>query len=871
MELKPGARLGPYEILSALGAGGMGQVWKARDTQLDRSVAIKTSAAKFSERFELEARAVAALNHPHICTLYHVGSDPLVPSYLVMEYVEGAEIKGPLPLDEALKYAIQLASALETAHKKLITHRDLKPANILITKAGIKVLDFGLAKFATAEAAESAETVTIAKGLTQEGAIVGTLQYMAPEQLQAKKTDVRADVFSFGCVLYEMLTGKRAFDGSNTVSVIAAIMERPAPSVGEIAPESVDWLLERCLAKDPDERWQSARDLRASLERCLEGVTSGVRSDARGRPTIGWIATGVFAVLLAVLAFVHFREVPTANVRLAQFVVEPPAGSEFIDSVATDAVSPDGRYLVFGAGKDANYSLWLRPIDSLDARMLQGTENSSSPFWSPDGKSIAFIARGKLRRTEIAGGVPQALCDASYVTTSVGGTWNRDGIILFAQGAGLLRVPASGGTPQIVTQPDSARRETAHSMPQFLADGNRFLYFIGSGDSGIRGIYAGSLDHPGDRRRILATDHKASYAPPTDGRSGFLLWLREQSLLAQPFDLGELRLEGEAAPVADNVVTSGYANAAFFTSESGLLVYRSGVRRQMRKLVWLSRDGKAQGDAATEEGYQGFRLSPDGTRLAVTISDDNGNADIWALDLGRGIKTRLTVAPIPRFNPAWSPDGRQIAYDSNQTGIRQLYRVDAGGASREEQLSSGPNNKGLSDWSRDGHSLLYQDLDPKKGFDIGVLPLDGERKPLVLKTPFSKLLAKFSPDGKWIAYLSGESGRREVYLRAFPVSGDQWQVSSQGGDLPRWRADGKELYYLEPASNSIMAAGIRIVGASIQTDAPRRLFAIPAVPGGGSYDVTADGQRFIVFQPVNSPEGPVPLTVVLNWQSALKK
>jgi len=408
-------------------------------------------------------------------------------------------------------------------------------------------------------------------------------------------------------------------------------------------------------------------------------------------------------------------------------------------------------------------------------------------------------------------------------------------------------------------------------VPQFLPDGNRFLYFIGSADADVRGIYAGSLDHPEDRLRILTTDHKVSYVPPADGGSCFLLWLREQSLLAQPFDQRNLRLEGEATPIAENVGQSDSENAAFFTSDTGLLVYQSRVRPQMRKLVWMSRDGKTQGEAGKEENYQQFRLSPDGTRLAVAISDGNGNADIWALDIARAIMSRLTFTPKPRYNPVWSPDGRQIAYDSRQTGIRQLYRKEASGADQEEQLTSGPDHKGLSDWSPDGRYLLYQDLNPKTGFDLGVLTLGGGREPLVLKTPFSKKLAKFSPDGNWIAYMSHESGRDEVYLRSFPVSGGQWQVSSKGGSLPRWRADGKELYYLEPASNSMMATGIRMVGANIQTDPPRKLFTIPPVPGGGFYDVTADGQRFISFEAVKAEEGPVPLTVVLNWQAGLQK
>lgn len=872
MPLSAGDKLGPYEILARIGEGGMGQVWRARDTRLDRIVAIKTSHAKFSERFEREARAVAALNHPHICALYDVG-----PDYLVMEYVEGTEVKGPLPLDQALKYAIQLASALEAAHRKLITHRDLKPANIMITKAGVKVLDFGLARMDRQETAhslaENEETLT--RPLTQEGSIVGTLQYMAPEQVQGRMIDTRADVFSFGCVLYEMLTGKRAFDGANTPSVIAAILERPAPSVGSVAPPALDWVLHRCLAKDPDERWQSVRDVRAELERIAEGGTEIPAEAAKQPDGLRWkfrlalAAAGVFALAAGWLAFVHFREaLPVVHSEL--FAVQPPAETEFTDTIYSTAISPDGRYIVFAAGTTANSSLWLRPMNSLDARPMPGTEGGRVPFWSPDGESIGFYAGGKLKRSSVGGGVPQELCDATAINTSLGGTWSRNGIILFAQGGGLFRISASGGAPLMVTQIDNARKEAYHAIPQFLPDGKRFLYFVRSEDSAVEGIYVASLDHPGDRARILATQHKAYYAPPLAGRTGFLIWLRGRTLLAQPFDEKNLHIEGEASPIADNVDSPGATTAAFWTSDTGLLAYRSAVPPKKWTLLWMSRDGRNLGDAAKEDTYGQFQLSPDGHRLATTLVSDSGALDVWVLEFGRDVLSRLTFTGMNKYDPWWSPDGRKIAYDSSLSGIRQLYSKDASGAGPEERLTNGPNNKGLSDWSRDGRYLLYQDLDPKTGFDIWALPLEGERKPFpVLRTPFSEVLAKFSPDGKWIAYTSDESGGPEVYVRAFPVSSGQWQVSNRGGNAPHWRADGKELYFLEEKTSSMMAAGIRMSGASVQTDTPHKLF--PIANATASYDVTADGQRFLIRQPTGAQHAPPPLTVVLNWQAELKK
>jgi Tol biopolymer transport system component len=596
---------------------------------------------------------------------------------------------------------------------------------------------------------------------------------------------------------------------------------------------------------------------------------------------------GALAGALAAVSFVHFRETPP-EVHPAQFTVEPPGDTQFTNAYAATAISPDGRYLIFGAGQvgTGTSSLWLRPLDSLSARPLIGTDNGSFPFWSPDGRSIAFFSGGKLKRSAVAGGAPQVICDAPANTfAGAGGTWSRDGILLFGSPTGLFSAPASGGVPRQITQADTARKESGHGVPQFLPDGKRFLYFIASEDPNIQGIYAGSLENPKpgmqkEHVRILATDRKAYYAPSPSGQTGYLLWMQEKTLLAQRFDDRKLRLEGDPAPVADGLNLAGNVRAPFWISDAGLLAFRTGNRFERTKLVWMGRDGKIlmeAGKADASKEYLSGRLSPDGKRYAVDRRDDNDNdnEDIWVLEFGRDIMSRLTFDPKWDQFPVWSPDGRQIAWASERSGVRQIYRKDASGEGQEEQLTNGPTGAVATDWSRDGRYLLYTGSGPKTGWDIGALPLEGDRKPFeVLQTPFNEGFAQFSPDGKWIAYASDESGRSEIYVRAFPASpGGRWQVSNQGGSMPKWRADGKELYYLGPTRSNIMAAGIRISLAGVQTDTPRQLFAISVPPSDVTvpYDVSGDGQSFLVTQPANAQLGPAPLTVVLNWQDGLKK
>ena len=642
MELNPGAKLGPYEILSRIGAGGMGQVWKARDTRLNRIVAIKISAAKFSERFAQEARAIAALNHPHICTLHDVG-----PDYLVMEYVEGPQIGGPLPLDRVLRLAIELASALEAAHRQGITHRDLKPGNILVTKSGIKVLDFGLAKIEhTKEAAANDQTLT--KAITQEGSIVGTLQYMAPEQLQGKATDARADIFSFGCVLYEMLTGKRAFDGANTASVIAAIMDREPPPVAQVAPPALDWALRRCLAKDPDERWQSARDLRAALERVSDSateVTSQLKPDHSRRM---WIAAIVVVTLAAVaVSAIHFREKPPET-PVMRFSIAPPEKNRFARVATPPAVSPDGRQVVFAATSDDGKSqLWLRPLDSLTAQPLAGTENAIYPFWSPDNKSIGFFAAGKLKKMDVSGGPATTLADASQAR---GGTWSHDGVIVFAPTpySGLQQVPASGGVVRPATRFDTGA--PPQRFPWFLPDGRHFLYLLGTGGRDQRTIRIGSLDSPGPDPTLLGgADSSAMYA------QGHLLFVRGTTLVARPFDAKRLAFTGEEVPVAEHLLTRGIFNNSwvFSVSANGVLAYQSAGVSALH-LTWLDRAGKRLGTVGDPGDLGEVQFSPDRRTAAVTVGEASSGKenDIWLYDVLRGLRTRFTFGPAPGEEPS---------------------------------------------------------------------------------------------------------------------------------------------------------------------------------------------------------------------------
>jgi serine/threonine protein kinase/Tol biopolymer transport system component len=883
--MTPGDKLGPYEIVALIGKGGMGEVYRAHDPRLGRDVAIKFSNEEFSERFEREARAVAALNHPNICHLYDVG-----PNYLVMEYIEGKPLQGPLSLEESLRLAVQICDALDAAHKKGITHRDLKPANILVTKGAVKLLDFGLAKVAPAVKAEDA---TLTMGLTQQGAILGTLQYMSPEQVEGKEADARSDIFSFGAVLYELLTGKKAFEGNSAASILASVMRSEPATTPELAGP-LDPVLRRCLAKEPEERWQSAADLKWALG----NLKREPEKPAEARTTSGGIAWAIAAVLaltLGVTAWILWPK-PAPDLQSLRFAIDPPPQTTFTNSFFAPSVSPDGRFVVFAVRRNGASSLWLRGLDSLEARELPGTEGGNGTFWSPDGKSIGFVAGQKLKRIDIQGGSPAILCDMPGGGYE-GGTWsqtaNGDGVILFSAGNAIQRVPAGGGMATPVTTLDAARHEVSHVFPQFFPDGRSFLYSIRSTDQNVQGIYAAALNLPESggpssgaksRTRIVAgMDEKAMYAPPRAGASGYLLWMRQETLVAQRFDPGKLRVEGDVLPVAAPVASNEVGRAAFWISDSGVLLYRTegaGFRT-----TWVSRDGKQIQPVGPPEDLieATFRLSPDGRRLVLSRGISN-NTDIWVYEFNRDLMTRLTFDPAADTFPVWSPDGRQVAFSSTRDGVQQIYRKDAGGAGQEERLTEGGNPKRLTDWSREGRYLLYEEQSSKGGVDLMVLPMDvpegAARRPIpFLQSPFDKHNGAFSPDGKWIAYNSNESGVYEVYIQAFspsggafPSAGGKWQVSSGGGGYPRWRGDSKELFY--SGGGGIMAASLHVATGRVDIDAPHELFPWYGLGISSVVDVTPDGQRFLMYGAPGtsgSTERPNPLTVVVNWQAGLKK
>jgi len=855
MSLTPGARLGPYEILARIGAGGMGEVWKARDTRLDRMVAIKKSAAQFSERFEREAHAVAALNHPHICTLYDVG-----PDYLVMEYIEGKPLQGPLPLEEALRLARQIADALDAAHRQGIVHRDLKPGNILVTKSGIKLLDFGLAKTQPVAApGEAAQTLTTP--LTGQGAILGTPQYMAPEQVEGKPADARTDIFAFGCVLYEMITGRRAFQGKSPASVIAAILAAEPPPLTSLepqAPPALERVVKTCLAKDPEERWQSAREVKHALEWVSEAVLAPAVPKKMLART-GWILAAVFllaTLLTAVLAL--RREPPPA--RPVRFTFLPPEKAT-VQPPDGPVVSPDGERLAFvAADADGRRMLWVRALNSAHLQLVPGTEGAALPFWSPDSRSIGFATAGHLKRVDLAGGLPQTLCAAGALAW---GSWNREGVIVFGgTGHPIQRVPAQGGEPRPVTRLDAAPGGNSHLGPYFLPDQRRFLYWAN------RTLRVGSLDG-GLQATLPVETAPYPYAPP-----GYLLFPRDGNILAQRFDPGRLQLTGEPVLLAEQVAewgASGYF--PFSVSENGVLAWLTGAAANLTELVWFDAAGRRLETVGEPADHSNPALSPDEKRLAVGIRDPaTRKRDIWVFDLARGFRMRFTFDPADDFNPTWSPDGSQIAWSSDRKGVRNLYVKPSSGAGEDQLLLESGADKSAYHWSADGRFLFFSQVDPKTGSDIYALPMTPgtERKPLpVIRGQFIQDMARLSPDGKFLAYRSNESGRNELYVQSFPPVGGKWQVSTSGGVEPWWRQDGRELFYL--SGGKLMAVPVKTEGAQFEAGLPRVLFEVrlPALLRN-RYVVSSGGQRFLVNALVEqAQQGRI--TVLVNWPAALQR
>jgi serine/threonine protein kinase/Tol biopolymer transport system component len=895
MTLSSGTKLGPYEVVSPVGTGGMGEVYRARDTRLDRTVAIKILPAHLSsnpeakQRFEREARAISSLNHPNICTLHDVGHQDGV-DYLVMEFLEGETLadrllRGPLPPEQVLKYGIEICEGLERAHRGGVTHRDLKPGNVMLTKTGAKLMDFGLAKAGSLPGAPvSGLTLTspvASRPLTQEGMIVGTFQYMSPEQIEGKEADARSDIFALGAVLYEMATGKRAFEGKSTTSVIAAILERnPAliSAVRPMFPPMLDSVVKTCLEKDPDERWQSVRDLRTNLKWIAEGegaVTSSAVKHNPWRERAAWTLALAFLGSLALFAAGHYHTPSTGE--LVRFSVNPPENAVFSGppnvtvAVPQFALSPDGRAMAFvtnSSGTDP--MIWLRSIDQVTARPLAGTEHAQLPFWSPDSRWVGFFAEGKLKKIPVAGGPAQVLAD---VADAFGGAWGADGSIVFAKlSSAIFRVSSGGGIVTAVTKVDTIMK--AHRWPQFLPDGRHFLFHVQGGDPEHRGIYVGSLDGV-TQKFLIRTESSAIYAWP-----GYVLYVDSDTLLGQAFDVAHLELRGEPFTVAEHVGRSTGFNIGASASGTGMLAYAAAVLHRGR-LTWFDRAGNSLNSVGVEGDYSDFRLSPNGETLAVSLVDPKAwNPDIWLIDLIRGGPSRFTVGAALNAAPVWSPDGARIVFRTNRNGQTELYAKSAGGGGNEEavltnetQHSAGIDSPNLvcSDWSPDGRYVIGSVPQQTTGDDLWLIPLDGDKKPFkFLGPPSDQLHANFSPDGHFVAYTSNESGRFQVYVQTFPLSDRKWQVSTDGGYEPRWRADGREIYYLSEDRKLMTVA----VGAGPSFAVPKTLFQTRVPEGITSrrthYVPSGDGQRFLV-NTQNLDASPNPITVVLNWQAELKK
>jgi Tol biopolymer transport system component len=858
----------------------MGEVYKARDTRLDRTVAIKvlptqlSSSEEMRQRFEREAKAISQLSHPHICALYDVGSQDGT-EYLVMEYLEGETLamrllKGVLPLPQTLAYGVEIADALDKAHRQGIVHRDLKPGNVMLTKSGVKLLDFGLAK-AMAPAAPtsgltSLPTIATPQNLTQTGTILGTFQYMSPEQLEGAEADARSDIFALGAVLYEMATGQKAFHGKSQASLIGSILkeEPPPPStVAPMTPPALDRVIKTCLSKDPENRFQTAHDVKLQLQWIAEGgsqagLPAPVVSRRKNREKLAWAVVAVAALAAIAFALAFVRRAP-AKSRTVRFEIATP---EEVTSIDLPRISPDGRTIAFNATDSSGKTrIWVRPLNSLTAQPLGGTEGATRPFWSPDGKYLGFVADGKVKKIDVSGGPAQKICDAP---TGSDGSWSSEGVILF-DGTGtdpIYRVSASGGTPTIAVKASAERKEAQVGWPDFLPDGKHFLYMATGMKPEDTQYRIGSLDST-ETKTLAPAQTMITYAPP-----GYLLFVRDRTLVAQGFDARAIKTTGEPVPLAEKVGTNTVGLALFSVSREGTLVYRTGEIGT--RMTWVDRSGKELETVGDPSDSRNPALSPKGDRLAYDLSDARGGrADIWIRDLTRGVSSRFTFGAADEIGATWSPDETRIVFSDNRSGSYDLYEKAATGQGEEKLLVHSDENKFASDWSRDGKYLAYVNQSKDTGFDIFILPMTGDRKPVpFLKTSFNEFWPVFSPDGRYLAYQSNESGRQEVYVQSFPGPGGKWQVSTAGGVEPKWRADGKEIVYRAPDQN-LMAVDVK-AGDTFQAGVPKALFPARTAPGiaRNRYVAAPDDQRFLIVAPLKR-ESMTPTTVVLNWSAEL--
>ena len=893
MALSAGTRLGPYEIVAPLGAGGMGEVYRAKDTRLDREVAVKILPAgfaanpEFKARFEREAKTISQLSHPNVCSLFDVGNHEGM-EYLVMELIEGESLgdrlqKGPLPIALVLKHGIEIASALDAAHRQGIVHRDLKPGNVMLTKAGAKLLDFGLAKSgplitSTSSVSQMAESPTQHQPLTEQGTILGTFQYMAPEQLEGLEADARTDLFAFGALLYQMATGQPAFQGKTRTSLIAAIVSgnpTPLSQLVPLTPPALDHVIKKCLEKDPDDRWQSARDLADQMRFIVDagsraGEAAPVLAKRKTRTKVAWALNAATAVV-AVLATVAAVKLTTAPPHVVRSSLLPPEHTQYQPTSGAMVLSPDGLRIAFVArGDDGKQMLWVRALDALTAQPLAGTEDANHPFWSPDSRFLGFFSTGKLRKIDANGGPPQALCDA---TGGRGGAWSINGTIVFTPSPTdvIYKVPAAGGAPAAVTEFDTKTSESSHRFPIFLPDGKHFL-FLAEGRPDTEGsqegytLYAGSFDSK-DRKRVVATNAGARFA-----KSGFLLFLRDRTLLAQRFDAGKLELTGDAVPVADNLTRTGRYESMFSVSDNDLLAVQANGASELSHLVWMDRDGHDLDTVGKPADYRSIALSHDGKRVVASIQDPkNQKTDIWALDLERGTSTRLTFDPADDYSPLWSPDDRTIYFTSHRQGRGDIYRKSSSGTGTDEPVFGDPDQNILWSLSGDGRTgaIMTNNTTKKTGWDISIFSFADAKNRVFLETPFNEVAPAISSDGKWLAYNSNESGQGEVYVQSLGNDGGKWQISTEGGKLPQWTQDNGELVFQSP-DDKLMVVTVKFMPA-FTASVPRKLVD-PKIRQmiGLQYALSPDGKRILINRSVEQAVS-TPVTLVQNWTQGLGK
>ncbi len=890
MPLTPGTRLGPYEIVAPLGAGGMGEVVRALDTRLGREVAIKilptgfAASEEFLARFEREARTVSSLNHPNICTLFDVGREEDT-HYLVMELIDGESLaerllKGPLPLEQVVRYGAQIADALGRAHRQGIVHRDIKPGNVMITKLGAKLLDFGLARSGPEASPVHGLTslATQAAPLTQEGTILGTFQYMAPEQLEGIEADARTDIFAFGALLYEMATGKRAFEGPTRTSLIAAIVSgtpRPMSELIPLTPPALEHVVRRCLEKDPDDRWQSAADIGNQLRwlseagsRAGEAAPLAARRRFRMRAAWGLHVVTAAAAVVATLAIAALRREPLPAIHSS---VLSPKDLRFDGNLGTAALAPNGEHVAFVAvGQDGKSALWIRTFSTGSAQALAGTEGATHPAWSPDSRQVAFFSAGKLRRIDASGGPSQPICDAS---DGRGIAWGPNGTLLFTPttGSPLHRVPMTGGTPVAETALDSSRSEVSHRYAEFLPDGKHYLYLVEAAaespgtDQGFA-VFVGELGSK-QKKLVVATNGQARYSQAT----GQLLFARAGTLVAQKFDARTQTLSGEAEPVADNVRRSSRWETEFSISRNGLLAFAVGSSTEPAQLVLVDRSGRDVGLASkTVADYRSPRFSRDETRVVASIVDPGtSKSDVWVMDVARGTSTRLTFDPEHDWNPFWSPDDRRVYFSSARAGRVDVFAKSSSGTGKDDPVYGSPDPDYLWSVSADGATAWVVTFAPKLGSDIMRVDLKTGQGSVFLSTPFNETHPVSSPDGRWLAYSSNESGRNEVYVQSLLDDGGKWQISTDGGSRPAWTRGGRELIY-QGGDRKLLAVDIRLE-PTFQAGTPNPLFDPRArVQPFQAWDVSADGERFLVNRAMET-RNVEPITLVQNWPATLKK